>query len=384
MFNRDYKTTISDHGTTRPQMKDDETTRPQDNRTEACGHGHFVTKALRERNGPWSVVRGPWSFRQGGFTLAELLVTMGVLVVLVLLFTQLLNSAATTMTLGSKRMDADSQARQLLDRMTLDFDQMLKRTDVDYFAKRTAPPNSIGGAMNGNDQIAFFSAVPGYGSSSSNQSPLSLVSYRVNNSLGSASYNKVERLGKGLVWNPVSTDSSLAPIVFLPLTISAMWPYATNQDLDAAYEVIGPDVFRFEYYYLLKAPSTTQPAIFSDTPWDVRIPPGHASVSGMRDVAAIVVAIAVIDPKTKGLLATVDPTGAKLARLNGADGQGGPVLIEWGNTICAGCPTVTDWQTKAGLLTTQWRAALDANTIGLPRPAISGIRLYERYFSLSQ
>ena len=75
--------------------------------------------------------------REGGFTLAELLVTMGVLVLLVFLFTQLLNSAATTMTLGNKRMDADSQARQLLDRMAIDFDQMLKRSDVSYYRKGT-------------------------------------------------------------------------------------------------------------------------------------------------------------------------------------------------------------------------------------------------------
>ena len=56
-----------------------------------------------------------------GFTLAELLVTMSVLALLVFLFTQLLNSAATIMTFGNKRMDADSQARQLLDRMAIDF-----------------------------------------------------------------------------------------------------------------------------------------------------------------------------------------------------------------------------------------------------------------------
>jgi hypothetical protein len=36
-----------------------------------------------------------------------------------------------------------------------------------------------------------------------------------------------------------------------------------------------------------------------------------------------------------------------------------------------------------GLLRAQWRAALDANTIGLPASAISGIRVYERYFYLS-
>ena len=68
---------------------------------------------------------------------------------------------------------------------------------------------------------------------------------------------------------------------------------------DAAYEVVGPQVFRFEYYYVLKNGS------FSNTPW---IPGQHNSPSGMQDVAAIVVDIAVIDPKSKVLL-----TDAQLA-----------------------------------------------------------------------
>ena len=82
------------------------------------------------------------------FTLAELLVTVAVLVLLVLLFTQLLNSLATITTLGHKQMDADAQARQLLDRMAIDFAQMVKRSDVDYylksswFASGTPPPPS--------------------------------------------------------------------------------------------------------------------------------------------------------------------------------------------------------------------------------------------------
>ena len=65
----------------------------------------------------------------GAFTLVELSVTMGVLVLLVLLFTQLFNSAATVTILGYKKMDADSEARQVLDRMTFDFAQMLKRAE---------------------------------------------------------------------------------------------------------------------------------------------------------------------------------------------------------------------------------------------------------------
>src|SRR6476620_4686 len=67
-----------------------------------------------------SVVSGQWSRQHSdaAFTLAELLVSIGVLVLLVLLFAQLLNSAAAITTLGRKQMDADSQARELLDRMS--------------------------------------------------------------------------------------------------------------------------------------------------------------------------------------------------------------------------------------------------------------------------
>ena len=69
------------------------------------------------------------------FTLAELVVTVGVLALLVFLFTQLMNSAATVTALAHKQMDADSQTRQLLDRMAIDFAQMVKRSDVDYYVK---------------------------------------------------------------------------------------------------------------------------------------------------------------------------------------------------------------------------------------------------------
>src|SRR5437016_14244519 len=100
-----------------------------------------------------------------GFTLAELLVSVGVLVLLVLLATQLLNSAATITILGHKQMDADSQARQLLDRMAIDFAQMVKRSDVDYYLKSSAtpPPAGVRNLLQpGNDTIAFYSTVPGY------------------------------------------------------------------------------------------------------------------------------------------------------------------------------------------------------------------------------
>jgi len=305
---------------------------------------------------------------------------MGVLVLLVLLFTQLLNSAANVTMLGHKQMDADSQARQLFDRMAIDFAQMVKRPDVDYYLKSSASPTpsdcGVCGAQAGNDQAAFYGTVPGYNptptatpsGSPIGASPVSLVSYRVNSDSTSSSYNKLERMGKGLAWNGVSTG--LTPVVFLQQTIGGPqpaggnWPAAVSSSLfDSSYEVIGPQVFRFEYYYLLKGQvvnGTTYNPIFTDTPWDTRTGVGHTNVSGMRDVTAIIADIAVIDPKSKVLV--ID---AKLVSLAAQLGDYSPGMLP-------------------GELLANWRTTIDANSIGLPQPVLSGIRVYERYFYLNQ
>ena len=275
------------------------------------------------------------------FTLAELLVSMGVLVLLVLLFTQLLNSAASIITLGHKQMDTDSQARQLLDRMSIDFAQLVKRSDVDFFAKGTLAPNSVGGTMAGNDRIAFYSAVPGYYPPSTGyESPLSLVAYRINSDSSSSSNNRLERMGKGLLWN--AATSSPPPIVFMPLTISATWAAATSSSTsDPDYEVTGPQVFRFEYCYLLTSGSLS-----------IAPPP---NISG---IAAFVVDIATIDPQSKVLL-----TNTQIASLAGQ-------LSDYAANMVP------------GQLRNNWQNTINANTT-LPRPALSGVRVYERFFYLS-
>src|SRR5215831_3104555 len=354
--------------------------------------------------------------RTHAFTLAELLVTTGVLVLLVFLAAQLLNTAATVTILGHKQMDADAQARQLLDRMAIDFAQMVKRPDVDYYVKSSAASPLRRVLQPGNDQIAFYSGVPGYYPTSSYQSPVSLVAYRVNSNSTSALYNKMERMGKGLLWNaapivvPLATPTPTAtptpaPVVFIPIPLASPlpvgdlpaptptpplptppWPEASSATASwSDSELLGRQVFRFEYYYLLKNGSC------SDIPW---INPPHTSVSGMQDVSAIVVDIAVIDPKSKVLLdnsAQVPPPNDNITLL-------GNQLIDWANTTCASCPTLpcptqTQWQTTPGLLRTQWQCAVNTiianggrigntNTF-LPLAALSGIRFYERFIYLS-
>jgi prepilin-type N-terminal cleavage/methylation domain-containing protein len=254
------------------------------------------------------------------FTLVEMLISIVVLALLILIFTQVINTAATIMRPANKHIDTDTQARAILDRMALDFGRMLKRTDVDYYIKQPVKYNGHGNGhgygkklptgQQGSDQIAFFSQVPGYyptGYPTGSQSPLSLVAYRINEDSTSAAYLKLERMGKGLLWNGVDNSNQPttyqyynSPIVFLPLLISDRWPPAADgsTEANADYEVVGPQVLRFEYYYLLKNGSV------SDVPWDTTARPMQRTITtpvsiGLIDVQAIAVAIAVIDPASR-------------------------------------------------------------------------------------
>ena len=264
-----------------------------------------------------------------------MLVSITVLALLVLLISRLFNSASALTASGNKRMDVDGQARPLLDRIAMDFAQMVRRTDVDYYLKSAA------NAQTGNDQLAFYCIVPGYNSTSA--SPVSLVAYRIN------AQNQAERMGKGLIWN--GDISAGTPIVFLPLTIAATWAAATNNTADTDYELIAPNVFRFEYYYVLNN------GTLSDTPWNTT--KGHSALNGMADVAAISVAMAAIDPKSRVLLSDTQIT-----------------------TLAGRMNDFTTSMTQ-GALIAQWQSALDSTT-DMPRPAIVGIRVYQRYFPLAR
>jgi hypothetical protein len=271
---------------------------------------------------------------------------MGVLVLVTLLASQLLNSAARIMTLGHRQMDADSQASELFDRMAIDLAQMIRRPDIDYYLKSSTTANdcTLCTRQRGNDQIAFYSTVPGWSAiTGAQQSPVSIIGYRINIS-GTTLSNTMERLGEALVWNgatsDIRSDGRPASVIFwAPLN---PWANLTNNPFD----IIGRDVFRFEYYYLLKNGD------LSSTPWYAT-----SSVRGLQDVSVIIVDIAVLDPKSRELL-----TNSDIAELSDS-------LADYSG------------QARGGLLA-GWRATLDGNTT-LPRPALSSVRLYECSFYLS-
>jgi len=328
---------------------------------------------------------------------------------------QLMSNAAAITRTGNKHVSTDTQARTVFDRMAVDFAQMLKRNDLDYYVKGTLIYNQHGhgnghgwgnrrgAGQQGSDQIAFFSHVPGYNSTGySSPSPLSLVAYRVNQNTntGNPDYLKLQRMGKGLQWNAVDTSTNpnaTYPIVFLPQTIDGIgrpWSAAinntntcgggSNNSCDPDYETIGPGVFRFEYYYLLKNGTLT------DIPWDQGARPNQTSLStpqeiGLTDVESITVAIAVIDSAGRALIdaansASLDDLASDMADFRSARGRGfggtkniGDLEYSWYATLVGdanqGLPgIITTGQTSAGS--------------PVPPEAAKAIRIYSKTFDL--
>ena len=314
---------------------------------------------------------------------------MTVLILLIGLIVRLIDSASSLTNRSQGHMDTDAQARALLDRMAVDFGGMIKRPDVDYYLKGRPAANkqSGNGQPGANDQIAFYSEVAGYfpGSGGANvQSPASLVAYRVN----SATLH-LERLSKGLAWNgapnPASSGAASGtgcPMFFLPVPLASplpaplpspmpaqaptpAWPQAASATaIDLDYEELGPQVFRFEYYYVLKGQDQTgSPSVLSVTPWYVQSPVSHTALNGWQDVAAIGVAIAVIDPKSRAQISQT-----QLATLAGQMED-------------APDPTQGAAFVSPGDLERQWTTAVAGSA--LPPGTASSIYIYTRSFPLN-
>ena len=125
--------------------------------------------------------------------------------------------------------------------------------------------------------------------------------------------------------------------------ISNTCPAATDDpSADPDYERYGPQIFRFEDFYLLKT------GVISNLPGAV----------GMQDVAAISVAMATIDQKSRGLLSSSQVT-TLISRLKDFD------------------PSQPNYD-----LATSWQSSLNGIN-DMPRVALNGVRIYQRYFYLT-
>jgi len=279
---------------------------------------------------------GPRSPRNSGFSLIELLTAAVVFVILGVLIAQLLSSATLITGLSNKKQVADAQARTIFSRMALDFGRMLKRSDMEYYLQRQP----------GDDRLAFLSEVSGYYPSTATPGTLSVVSYRMGSSPGE--YKGLERYGKGLSW--LTDASGETPAVFRS-AIGTFAPEAVGSAVSSEYEEIGPGVIRLEYFYLLKN------GLLSEVPWDVSA--GHSQVDGFKDVAAICVVIAVIDPSVIGRItpAEIQALAAKLP-----------------DFTAASMPTLRDVEKS-------WQQAVDGDDF--TRKSGGAVRIHARCFPLN-
>ena len=316
------------------------------------------------------------------FTILELLVSMAVLAMLLVLVTKMIDGASATINRSGKHMDADTESRLLFNRMAGDIARALKRTDVDYSSFKQ-PAGTLGTQYNsasipsnlqpGNDQMAFYSETDGYFSgatapSGTQKSPVALVAYMV----ATDPYTKLPglcRLGKGLGWEP-DTAGNWGSIAYLPMTLLGQWPNlfkidSAGKPVDPDYKTVGSQVFRIEYTYLLK-PTSTQPARLSITPWDTTATPPHTCINGFKDVAAIVVAIAVLDTTSQVLV---------------KDYSGLTALSLFPDAVDSSTDT-----TYKGDIAAAWNAKLKspsfASDARIPLLAAANVRIYERYFYL--
>src|SRR5262249_33171041 len=213
--------------------------------------------------------------------------------------------------------------------------------------------------------------------------------------------------GKGLLWNGVSNSTVsnpnnknsrniVYPVVFAPGQIAAgtgpwaqpwgPWAAAITNDTsgnlnnsgsqDTDYEVIGPNVFRFEYYYLLKN------GLLTDIPWDQDARPSQTSLTnpvniGLVDVEAIGVAIAVIDQSGRALIDTTSSSSlydlaSDFTDFKSSHGRGVGAQKKVGDLEA-------DWETSLKSIIANGKTS--TNSV-VPPAAASAVRVYGRYFDL--
>ena len=263
----------------------------------------------------------PWF---AAFTLIELLVSLTVLALLTVALASMVNSVSQATTLDRRHLEADNEARRVFDRLGADFVRMFKRPDADSIFASTVDASTP--TPGPNDKMFFYSEAPAFFDNappSASQGTAALIGYRVPNANTTADAThrwQLERLGKGLTWDRPSASATPGAVVFLtfpaaspsPAPSPTPFPTSTLADpgnwgstigtapsyegdgstVDPDFHVLSSSVFRLEYCFVMKTPAT------SGSPFAVT----HLQSKGFGDVAAIVVAIALLDPQGRSQL----------------------------------------------------------------------------------
>ena len=135
------------------------------------------------------------------------MVSIAVLALLLVLVSQMIDNASKTTNISDQRLDIDSDARAVFDRMGRDLEGMIRRPDMDCSIYPYAQSFKTGSPGAGaNDSIYFFSsanAIPAGDSHSYLAGTIGVVGYRIWEYLNGASSISgtpsfaLDRLGAG-------------------------------------------------------------------------------------------------------------------------------------------------------------------------------------------
>jgi len=268
----------------------------------------------------------------GGFTLIEVLVAASLFLLLAVFIAQMVGSISIGSASSSKRLSADDEARTILDRMQGDFASMVERKDAD--------PEFLG--TSGNDSIFFVSQSPAYwsnspGSSLNNNSQMALIGYMVTN-------GGLMRYSMGYGWDQLNF-----------LTNGGVNYLDTNlANSNFVSDLIGPSVFRMEMALLIKPGTTNKGVIVGN---NVFYQSTTNTINGIMDVAGVVVTLGIMDQASRKIV-----SAAALSNLAS--------VSYFPDCTTDGIP-VSTWISKIP-------------SVCLPTAAKSQIRVYQRYFPLSQ
>jgi len=288
----------------------------------------------------------------GGFTLVEVLVAASLFLLLAVFVAQMVGSISAGSASSTKRLSADDEARMILDRMQGDFASMVQRADAD--------PEFL--QASGNDSFFFISQSPAFSTNSStNNSQMALIGYMVTN-------GGLARYSMGYGWDQLTFLTNGAN--------GGTYDLSTNiVNTNFATNFIGPSVFRMEMALLIKPGSTNISGgttniignnVFYQSTTNTR--------NGIRDVAGVVVAIGILDKTSRNIV--TDAAMSNLASVSYFPD------CNSNNTISGG---IINGSSSSGMPVSRWISNLPTVSIsGLPNAAKSQIRVYQRYFPLSQ
>ena len=342
-----------------------------------------------------------YDVRVGAFTLTELLVSMGILVLLVALISAMFNQTNLAVRAATKQLDVSGQARMALDRIGTNLNNMV-------VAQGIAPVvlKDSGDATSGtlNDGLAFITnSRPRSRSSVQEATPspspsfirMAMMAYRVlplsesaflSSPIPNPTPSPVPMLnwGDGTVsWSTASTlavqnaqyaKSSLPTVISGAATdlatLGSSFPTPVPKMLQ--FGGIAANIFRFEICFLqddgtivATPPRDKNFAAITGNTYPVALSKITSADPNQRYVKAFIIGLAGLDTQTRRLVGT---NGDRLKNL--ADALPNPAATNQ--------TPLQAWDfTSNSTAATTLRNALQAN---YPLPVINFLRLYQRYF----